>query len=269
MLGLNLQFFAQGEEDDFDLDAFQKEFEAEWDENNDDETDVSTEDTEQTEEEIEVEKEEPEVEEPGDDEKQEDLNPNADDETKRNQAFANLRKQAEENKKFADFVQKIADSNGIKPEDVLARYEEQQLEKQAEQKGVPVDVLKRLNALEEENNQIKNQSKIEQFDNQVRSTIEKHELKDEDVRNVFQYMADNGYAKENDLPSISFEDAYFLANRDTIIQKQVEASRQKELEEKQKRQKSSALPSGNSVSQTDEITDEYVDEMLAKFDIRI
>lgn len=268
---LDLQFFAESEEETFDLDSFKQEFEAEWNETDGQAIEDNQEEVSGTEEKsLEGEEtDEQETETQSNDEEQEDLDPNASEEQKRNQAFQAMRQKAQENEKAAGLVKKIAEANGITVEEVMQRFEEQQLQKQAQDQNVPVDVIKRLNTLEQENQKLTQQTKAEKFDSQVKSTIDKYGLKNDDVQNVFKYMADNGYVRQNDLPSISFEDAYFLANRDTIIEKQVEQARQKELEEKQKRQQSSAIPGGNSVSQTDEWTDDAVLKELEKRGISI
>lgn len=265
MLKLDLQFF-NDEEETFDLEAFQQEFEAEWNET-DHETDVPEEDTTEVEQEEQSEETEQEDEEQGEPEEQTDVDPNDPEEDKRNRAFADLRRQAQENEKYAKFVQQIADQNGLKPEDVMQRFEEQRLAKEAEEQNVPVDVLKRLNELETQNQQLSESRLAERFDSQVNSVRDKYQASDQELQETFKYMADNGLDPRQS--NVSFEAAYKMAHMDSIIEKQVQASRQKDLEEKQKRQSSSALPGGNSVSQSDEITDEFIDQQLEKMGIRI
>jgi hypothetical protein len=143
LLDLDLQLFADGE-DDLDLDSMMEEFESEW--NDEDEV-------EETEESTPTDDESQDAEEQEETQTEETTNPNDSDEHKRNQAFQTLRQQAEENKKYADFINRLAQDSGVSPEEILNRYQERQLEAEAEQQNVPVDVLKRLNTLEQENSQ--------------------------------------------------------------------------------------------------------------------
>lgn len=257
MLKTNLQFFG---DDDFDLESFQAEFESNW-------TDEPIEELEETEdivyEEVENPVEEPEVPnevEPSETEPQEET-PQFQTQ-KQNEAFANMRKQMQEAKKYQDFLARIAEESGTSPEDLMKQYEERQLEQQAEQRGVPVDILKRLNALETENKTVKEQAFAEKFNMQVESTKEKYKLNDEDLGKVFDYMAQNGLDPQQ-VP-IRFEDAYFLANRDNILKQTEEKAKQSYLAEKKKRQNSSAPPIGTSDSPNnpDSVSDEEVLQAL-------
>jgi hypothetical protein len=136
LLDLDLQLFADGEED-LDLDSMMEEFESEWN----DEEDDSSEPDQQNDEAL-----EPETEQTDDEQEQgqENPNPNDEDTDKRNRAFADLRRQADENKKYADFISRLAQDSGVSPEEILNRYQERQLEAEAEQQNVPVDVFKTI-----------------------------------------------------------------------------------------------------------------------------
>lgn len=254
LLSLDLQFF--GEEDDsLDFDTMLQEFEAEWTE--DETTEVSDEgDTEVQDETTPEEVEETPTE------------PDLTDEQKRNSAFADLRRQANEAKKYQDFVAKLAEQNGVTPDDVLARFEERKLEEQAERENVPVDVLKRLNSLEQENNQAKEQLFAERFNLQVENTISKFGATNEDIETTFKYAAENGIDLRN--TTMTFEAVHRMAHLDTIIAKEVDKARQSDLENKRKRQESATIPNGNSVTQVqDEWTDDSVDAELKRMGIRI
>lgn len=237
------------EEKEFNIADFEQEFNESWTEDetldtNDANTDEIVEDP--SEEEV---VETPETEE----EVTEEQPPIHDEDTqKRNRAFADMRKKAEENQKYADFINQLAEQNGVAPQEIIERFEQRKLEQEAEKQNVPVDVLKRLKTLEEENRQVKESSFVEKFNAEVESVISQHGLRDEDVQQVFSYMHEKGLVVDGK-PTIPFEDAYFLANRPNIIQREVEKSRQQELAEKRKRQTSSAIPSGNSVSPNDDI----------------
>jgi hypothetical protein len=235
-----------------DLDQMQQEFEQNWIEDNE-QTDIETQDEvvetppiEEDEIQEETEEETPQIHE--------------DDAQKRNAAFAELRRKAQENEKYATFIQKLAEQSGTTPEEILQRYEEKRLEEEAEKQQVPIDVLKRIQSLEQENQSVKEQAFATRFNAQVESTIEKYGASEADVQATFQYAAENGidFRQSN----ISFEAVHKMAHLDSIVEKQVQQSRQKELEEKKQRQLSSALPSGSSVSQT---SDEPSEEDVLKY----
>lgn len=255
MLKLDLQFFAED-----DIQSMMEEFEAEWNENEEQPETETVEGNEETQEETSTD----EVEETSTETTQPDLN----DDSKRNQAFAQLRREAQEAKKYQEFVAKLAEQNGVTPDDVLARFEERRLEEEAEKQNVPVEVLKRLQTLEQENQSVKESAFAERFNTQVENTIQKFGATDEEVRSTFQYALDNGIDFKT--TSMTFEAVHRMAHLDTIIAKEVEKARQTDLENKRKRQTSATIPNGNSVTQaSDELSDEEVDKILARMNIRI
>jgi hypothetical protein len=253
------------EEKEFDLEQFQAEFEAEWDNSEDDNNVENEEVVDETVDTV----DNPEDEEPQEEEPQTEEPPiNDPDQEKRNRAFADMRRQLEESKKYADFLKNLAEQNGTTPDELLSRYQERQLEAEAEKQQVPVDVLKRINALEQENQTIKQNTFAERFQVQVDSVADKYGANEDDIRETFKYAIENGIDFENS--RISFDAVYKMAHHDTLVQKQVEQARQKDLEEKRKRQSTSALPSGTSTSpSSDDLSDEAVLKMLKDMDIQI
>lgn len=250
-------------ENDLDFDSMLSEFESEWEESTDEVTgndqEVEETDDSQTEEEAETEEEEQTEEQP---------NPNDDDEHKRNQAFAELRKQADENKKYAEFISRLAKDSGTTPDEILSRYQERQVEEQAERQGVPVEHLQKLNATEIRLSQLEEQLFAERLNNQVEGVLSKYGNDENAVRSTFEYMAQSGIDPR--VQQVDFEKLYRAANLDHIIKKEVEKSRQQDLSDKKKRQESASIGNGTSVSPSKgEMSDEDVDAILAKFDIKI
>jgi hypothetical protein len=262
LLDLDLQLFADGE-DDLDLDSMMAEFETEWNDEDDDETEeTGAEPTDETDSEGDSETSEAEQE-------QENPNPNDEDADKRNRAFADLRRQADENKKYADFISRLAQDSGVSPEEILNRYQERQLEAEAEQQNVPVDVLKRLNTLEQENNFTKEQLRAERMETQIESVKSKYGADDNAIRAAFEEMLDSGIDPRV-TDNVNFEKFYRAANLESIIQKEVENARQKDLANKKQRQTSAAIGNGTSVSpSSDGLSDDEFDEILKGLDIRL
>lgn len=251
------------ENEDFDLNAEIASFEKEWDEpETDPKDDVDLEaDTD-----IEDEKE-PDIKDEADvdpePEKVEDK-PNLQTE-EQNKAFAEMRRQLESEKRYADVIRKIAEKNGTDPDKLLEQYQDQELESQAEEQKTPVDVLKRLQALENENAQMREQSTAEKFNSQVEKTKAEYSLGDNDIKEVFKY-----YQENNLTASTPFDQVYRLANFDTLMEKKVKEARQSELSEKKKRQETTAIPNTDSASpQTGDLTDDAWAEQMKSMGLSI
>lgn len=241
------------------IEELLEEFENEWQE---DEAPEVTEPEEEVEEVDHVEEEEPQ-------QTEETPNPNDDDADKRNRAFADLRRQAEENKRYADFIQALAKEGGVTPEDILSRYQERKLEEQA-QTIDPVEVLKRQNSTQAELDQLKESMRAERMSAQIDAVSSKYGATDDDIRETFKYMVESGIDPRVQ-DNVDFEKFYRATNFDKILQKEVESARQKDLDDKKKRQESAAIGNGSSVSpsNSNEWSDEEFEAELAKMDIRL
>lgn len=259
LLDLDLQLFADdGEEDSLDIDSMLAEFESEWEGEDASESENAQEDESESAEE-----------ETSEDESRTETNPNDEDAEKRNRAFADLRRQADENRKYAEFIQRLAEESGVTPDDILGRYQERQLEAEAERQQVPVELLKRQNATESELSQLKESMRAERMETQIEAAKAKYGADDDSIRETFKYMLETGVdPRERD--NVDFEKFYRAANLDTIIQKEVENSRQSDLENKKKRQESASIGNGTSVSPSSgELSDEDFDAILAQMDIKL
>lgn len=172
---------------------------------------------------------------------------------KQNQAFARMRNELKQEKQLADFVRNLAEQQGLKPEELMQAYEQRKLEAEAKEKGVPVDVLQRLNQLEREATEAKQAQIAERFNAEVALTKQKYNLDDTQLQGVFDYMAQNGYVGENNTPLINFEDAYILANKDNLIDQAKEQGRQEYLKQKKQKQQTAATNTGASAGGNDNI----------------
>lgn len=156
-------------------------------------------------------------------------------------AFAEMRRRAEQNEKFANWVQDLAKKQGFSdPEQLIEAFNRQQLAKEAEAKGVPVDVYERLHQLEQENRQKDELMFQERFNQEVADTQKKYNLSDEQINDTFKFMAQRGFIDENGRTNIPFEDAYTLANKDTFIEQAKEQAKQEYLKGLEKKQKGAA-----------------------------
>jgi hypothetical protein len=259
MLKLDLQFFAE----DVDLDSLMEEFENEW---NDDEEEVEVDSVETTEDPTDADEETTETEV----ETQETQpNPNDQDAEKRNRAFADLRRQADENRKYADIFAKIAEQAGATPDELIRQWEERNLQQQAEQQNVPVEFYKDSQETKARLGQLEEQLRAERMELKIESVKAKYGADDNSIRDAFTYMLQSGVDPRVQ-DNVDFEKFYRAANLDSIIQKEVENARQKDLENKKQRQQA-AIGNGTSVSPSSggDMSDEEFDAILKQMDIRI
>lgn len=256
LLPLNLQFFA-GNAEDFDVEAADA---------------LITEEELQTDDEIvnpegdELESEFDEVEPEGEPEDDDELEPEEESEAEtdistddgRNQAFANLRRERDEFASDAQFIREFAASNGMTVEELRKQHEMAQLEKQAEEKGVPVEILQRLNDMERENNQVKEQAQAERFNTQVNATLAKYKGTEADFKATIEYAARNGMLDAVKNGTVSFEAAYKLANMDTLIEDAKKNAVQDNLASRKKRQQEAHVSVGSKAqtASTDELDDQ-------------
>jgi hypothetical protein len=178
---------------------------------------------------------------------------------KQNQAFAELRRKAQENEQAAAFLKRFADSAGVSPDEIVKRFEQKQLEQEAQKQNVPVEVLQRLRSLEEENMAVKSTLVGEKLDKQIQGVIEKYKATEDDIKATFNEMLNSGVDPRNN-PNVDFEKFYKAANFDKILEAQVKEAKQTSLSQKKKRQEQAAIPNGTSTTQTG--TD--IDDLVAK-----
>jgi hypothetical protein len=236
-----------------------QEFEEEWDdEESAEEVSEETEETQEVEEVSESEEQE-----------QPEVNPNDEDADKRNAAFAAMRRENEANKKYADFIQRLAEEGGVSPDDLLARYEERNLQAEAQRQQVPVELLKRQNATESELHTLKEQMRAERMNAQLEAVTEKYGADDDSIREAFKYMVETGLDPRT-ADNVDFEKFYRAANLDTIIQNEVKTARQRDLEDKKKRQESASIGNGTSVSPSSgDMDDDEFDSILKGLNMRL
>lgn len=179
-------------------------------------------------------------------------------------AFAEMRRRAEQNEAMAKWVQDLATKQGFTdPDQLINEFNKQQLAKEAQEKGVPVDVYERLQQLETENKQKDEVAFQERFNNEVASTKDKYSLNDSQIQETFTFMAQRGFIDEEGRTSIPFEDAYTLANKDTFIEQAKEQAKQDYLKGLEQKQKATTTNPGTGA--TDAKTSDEID--VSTFDV--
>ncbi len=242
LLPLDLQFFS-ADFDEFDLEAFDKEFEeSTLTGNEDDSTDDLPVEDEPVQEELETETEEEDskTQEPT----QEEV-PDLTEEQKRNAAFAQLRRERDAAAKRLAWLENLAKESGMTVEQLQEQYEQRRLQKEAEQKGVSVEVLQRLQQLEQENTQTKEQLQAEKFNAQVKLTLDKYKGTEENVSKTFEYAQQNGLVDALRTGAITFEAAYKLAHMDTMLEEAKQSAVQEDLSKRKQRQQEAPIANGS------------------------
>ena len=200
-------------------------------------------------EEVVDEQEEENVEEEQDEEQHQETETNPDFQNdKQNQAFAELRRKAQENEKYAALVQRMAEQAGTDPDEIVKRFEERALELEAQNQGVPVEVVQRLKTLEEENKTVKEAAIAEKLDKQIQQTIKEYGATDDEIKATFEEMFRSGVDPRTN-PNADFEKFYKAAHLDKILEQKVNEAKQTSLSQKKKRQSQAAIPNGTGTSQ--------------------
>lgn len=264
LVSLDLQYFAAGDlTDDFDFDKFDEDFEKSIaaDEEGNPEVEPTPEGGEVDEGQDEnLSEEEPQGEQ---DQQQQEPTPDLTEEQKRNAAFAQLRRERDEAARKAAWLEKLAQDSGMTVEELQQRYEEQRLKKEAEQQGVPVEVLQRLQKTEQENEQIKARLQAETFNKQVTETLAKYSGTEENFNNTIRYAQENGLFEALKAGAVTFEAAYKLAHIDTMLEEAKKSAVQEDLARQKKRQEEAplAVGSGTPPSPTDDLDDQVMAEV--------
>jgi hypothetical protein len=141
-----------------------------------------------------------------------------------------------EKKTYEDAISKLAKQQGVSPDDLISKLQEESDEKEAKSKGISPEIQKqmredqeRIKNLEEENNRGQFVRKLSELqgDTKLDRTGLEQFIKDASARG-FDLMTD---------ANVNFSDLYFAMNRDQIINQRVEQERQKWLANQEKRKK--------------------------------
>lgn len=162
--------------------------------------------------------------------------------SKTNEAFKQMRQdmetykaQAQQNASYANIIKEIAETNGITPEELIQNYNDRKAAQEAEKQGIPVEVYKKLNALEQEVQMLRAKPIEEKFNNQMNSLISKYNLQEQDVKDFYLQAHENGF----DLTKVKdIEKVYSFLNVDKVINQK----EQERLEQKEKIKKQAPLP---------------------------
>lgn len=260
----------------FDANAFLDDFDKEFEGDKDVATDIPDEqDEEITEEPVEGEADDIPVEENESESSEEPLEPeveetaepaaptpdvNDPDMHKRNEAFKKLREEKERLEQSDVFLQELAAQYGISKEELITKFKEDRMKKQAEQQGIPLEQFKRMQELENEVKTIKQKYQQEAFNYEAERLVQKYNIPANQIEEVFGKIGALGLDVMSN-PKL-LEVAYKALNYEVALQK----GRQAQLEETKKRRETSASPSlgtkGTNVDTSQTDMDAEIDAFL-------
>ena len=242
---------------DIDTQALLEQFESEYTEPEGDNEEVIEDDTSVQE----VADEQADVSDESTDEENPEQDPQNDpDLHKRNEAFKNMREEIKELNRYKALIERMAQDNGLQdPNEVFSMYENQALQREAEERGIDLESMQEIHNLRMQNEQKAIEEQRELFMQERTQVIEKYNLSDDDVQSIHDYVIDNN------LQNLGFEQAYKLANFDNILDSARTEGRQQYLTDKKKRQQSAAVNAGtNNISNSDVSSGDLSDDEFQK-----
>jgi hypothetical protein len=185
---------------------------------------------------------------------------------KRNEAFKKLREEKEKLEQSDRFLGELATQYGISKEELITKFKDDRLKKEAEKQGIPLDQFKRMQTLEQEVQTMKQRYQQETFNYEAEKLVQKYNIPANQIETIFQQI---GQLNMDVLSTPKLlEVAYKALNYDVALQK----GRQAQLEETKKRRETTASPSlgnkgGNvdtSIADMDSEIDAFLKEKLGK-----
>lgn len=185
---------------------------------------------------------------------------------KRNEAFKKLREEKEKLEQSDRFLSELANQYGISKDELITKFKEDRLKKEAEKQGIPLDQFKRMQSLEQEVQTIKQRYQQETFNYEAERLVQKYNIPANQIENVFAQIGQLGLDVVAN-PKL-LEVAYKALNYDVALQK----GRQAVLEETKKRRETTASPSlgtkggtvDTSASDMDAEIDSFLKEKLGR-----
>ena len=179
---------------------------------------------------------------------------------KRNEAFKKLREEKEKLAQSDAFLTELAEQYGVTKEELIEKFRNDRIKKEAERQGIPLEQYKRMQTLEQEVSTIKQRYAQETFNYEAERLVQKYNIPANQIEEVFAKIGGLGLDVLNN-PKL-LEVAYKALNYEVALQK----GRQAQLEETKKRRETSASPSlgtkGTNVDTSETDMDSEIDSFL-------
>jgi hypothetical protein len=265
------------EQQGFDINAIVKELDEEFanevedqpeDSVDEPEEDFNTEDTDEEEvlddeEEVFADSDDEVVEDEEDDEELANLK--SDDVHKRNEAFRKLRQERDELAESEKFIKELAKQYGLTKEQLVERFEKDQIKKEAEEQGLTEAQVRKMREMETKLQAVEEEKNREVFNIKADALSNKYKLSEGQMITLFEEAAKMGLDIIKNPNLLEF--AYKAVNYENAIDK----GRQKQLETTKKRSKTSTGQTGTKgrepVVTDDEQWDQEIDSLLKELHI--
>jgi hypothetical protein len=221
-----------------DINTIVAELEQEFAVQAEDQPEESVEEPEENFEEEVLDAEEEVLEDEGYEQSHQDSEINNDDVHKRNEAFRKLREERDELATSDKFLAELATQYGLTKEQLMQRFEEDRIKKQAKEQGVPENQIRKLQEMEKRLQEVEETKQREVFNIKAEALATKYNLGENEMLTLFQESAKLGLDIIQN-PSL-LEFAYKAVNYENAIDK----GRQKQLETTKKRSKTSTGQTG-------------------------
>jgi hypothetical protein len=179
---------------------------------------------------------------------------------KRNEAFKKLREEKEKLEQSDKFLADLASQYGLTKDELVEKFKNDRVKKEAEKQGIPIEQFKRMQQLEQEVQTIKQRYSQETFNYEADRLVQKYNIPANQVDGLFQQIGALGIDVLSN-PKL-LEVAYKALNYDVALQK----GRQAQLEETKKRRETTASPSlgtkGTNVDTSSTDMDNEIDAFL-------
>jgi hypothetical protein len=238
----------------FDINAIVEELEQEYLTEAEDQPEESVEEPEEELEEEVLEDEEV------DEEPEKELAVNDDDVHKRNEAFKKLRQERDQLAQSDKFLADLAKQYGMSKEQLIARFQEDQIKRQAKEQGIPEEQVRKMQEMEKRLQQVEESKQREVFNIKAEALATKYNLGEQEMVKIFQESANLGLDIIRNPELLEF--AYKAVNYENAIDK----GRQKQLETSKKRKATSTGATGTKgrepIVTDDEQWDKEIDSLL-------
>lgn len=172
------------------------------------------------------------------DENDEDESVNDEDVHKRNEAFKQLRKERDQLAQSDKFLADLAKQYGLTKEQLMTRFQEDQIKRQAKEQGVPEEQLRKMQQMEQRLQEVEESKQREVFNIKAESLVAKYSLTEKEMTLIFQEAGRMGLDIIRNPDLLEF--AYRAVNYDNAVNQ----GRQKQLETTKKRSKTSTGKTG-------------------------
>jgi hypothetical protein len=179
---------------------------------------------------------------------------------KRNEAFKKLREEKQKLEESDRLLAELATQYGITKDELIKKFKEDRIKKQAESQGMSVEQYKRLQTLENEVTTIREQYQREAFNYEADRLVRKYGISEKEFQTAILQISGLGVDVLSN-PKL-LEPLFKSINYDAAIEK----GRQVQLAETKKRRESAASPTlgtrGNNVDSSDTDMDAEIDAFL-------